>query len=446
MRAIVIGIGEVGQHIARTLSAERHDVTVVDRDAARVDGLMDELDALVLAGNGASPRFLREIGAGQADLLCAVTQSDEVNVIAALAGHQLGVDRTVARVRDPDYFDPEQSFARDVLGIDFIIHPERATADDIAESVLLPGAVRVEHFVDGKVALAEVILTNRSPLVGQPLGLRRMVRPHTIVGLIRAGRSLAAEEGHRPKVGDHILVVASREEIAPVLAHLAGRTTKLREAMIFGGGRIGLPLARRLEAIDRLNVTVMERDPDRARYVAEQLRRATVLHEEGVGKDALLAHGVDRAGAFVAAAGDDRANLLAAVNAKQVGAESCLAVVSREEFTPLVDALGIDGGFSPRLVTAEAILRAVRGSNVEAVHLLLGGAEVLELQVEPGCQADGQTPAQVEATAYTHIAAIVRDGRVLMPDAAQVVRGGDRIVVFHPRRGVSEIGRALKAT
>ena len=134
MRVIVIGIGEVGQHIARTLSAERHDVTVVDADAVRVEQMQGELDALVVAGNGASPKFLREVGAGEADLLCAVTQSDEVNVIAALAARQLGARQTVARVRDAEYFGDDESFARDSLGIDFVINPERATADDLADA------------------------------------------------------------------------------------------------------------------------------------------------------------------------------------------------------------------------------------------------------------------------------------------------------------------------
>jgi trk system potassium uptake protein TrkA len=189
----------------------------------------------------------------------------------------------------------------------------------------------------------------------------------------------------------------------------------------------------------------MERDAERARLVAEGLEGVTVLHEEGVGKDALLAHGVDRAGAFVACAGDDRANLLAALHAKQVGAELCLSVVSREEFLPLVDALGIDAAVSPRLVTAEAILRAVRGENVHAMHLLLGGAEVLEVEVQPGCRAEGRTVEQAGSMARTHVAAIVRDGAVLMPEAGGRVRAGDRVIVFSPLQGLTDVGRTFNA-
>lgn len=439
MRVIVIGLGEVGQHIARTLSRERHDVTIVDVDADRVEAMQGELDALLVAGDGASPAFLRRLGVGDADLLCGVTQSDPVNVIAALVARQLGARQTVARVRDSHYFGDDPSFARDQLGIDFVINPERATAEDLAEAILLPGAVHVEYFADGRVAVAESILTHRSPLVGQPIGSRRVVRPSLVIGLIRDGRALAAEAGHRPKIGDHVLVAAAREHIEPVVAHVAGHASRVRDVIVFGGGRIGLLLARRLEESRNFNVTIMERDAERARQIAEQLAGTTVLHEEGISKDAMLAHGVDRAGAFVACAGDDRTNLLAALHARQLGAGLSLAVVSREEFTPLVDALEIDGAFSPRLVTAEAILRAVRGPSVHAMYLLSGGAELVEIQAGAGCRAEGRTVAAASSDAHTHVAAIVRDGRVLIPEGDERVQGGDRLVLFNVRQGVAQL-------
>ena len=445
MSVIVIGLGEVGQNIARTLSSERHEVKIVDLDPERVDAMQGEIDALVIAGNGASPKFLREMGAGEADLLCAVTQSDEANVIAALAAHQLGTKQTVARVRDPDYFGGDEWFSRDVLGIDFVINPDRATAEDLAEAVLLPGAVHAEHFADGRLTVAESILTERSPLIGRALRDRRMVRPHSVMGLIRDGRTLAAEPGHRPKAGDHLIIAAARDDIGPAVAQIAGRAAEVRDVVIFGGGRIGLALSRHLEAAGDFRITVMERDPERARYVAERIR-ATVLHEEGVGKDTLVAHGVDRAGAFVACAGDDRTNLLATLYAKQVGANLCLAVVSREEYLPLVDALGIDAAFSPRLVTAEAILHSLRGAQVQAMHLLLGGAEVLEVRAEPGSPVEDATIERADRMASTHVAAIVRDGQVLMPDPAERIRAGDRVLVFSPRRGVSDVRRSFAAT
>jgi trk system potassium uptake protein len=445
VRVIVIGVGDVGRHIAETLSGERHNVTVVDADADRITAAQRELDVLALVGNGASPRFLEGAGVADADLLCAVTQSDEVNLIAALAARQLGARRTVARVRNDEYFNPEQSLARDVLGIDFVIHPERATAAGLAEAILLPGAAHVEYFAGGRLGVAECILSMRSPLIGNPLRDRLMVRRHEIVALLREGRAVPADPGHRPKVNDHVLVAAAREDLGATVAHVAGHTAKVRDVVVFGAGRVGLPLARRLEATQRFRVTVLERDAERARIVAEKLPRTTVLHEEGLGKQTLLAQGIDRAGAFAASAGDDRANLLAAMHAKQLGADLCLAVVSREEYMPLVDALGIDAAFSPRLVTAEAILRSVRGENVEAMHLLWGGAEMLEVSVEPGSAADGRTVASTRTLASTRVVALVRDGRVLMPEDDAKVRGGDRVLVFNTRQGVADVKRAFKA-
>jgi trk system potassium uptake protein len=195
-----------------------------------------------------------------------------------------------------------------------------------------------------------------------------------------------------------------------------------------------------------VRVTVMESNPERARFAAERLARGNVVLEEGVEKDVLLAHGVERARAFVACAGDDRANLLAAMHAKQLGADLCLAVVSREEFTPLVDALGIDAAFSPRLVTAEAILRSVRGGNVRAMYLLLGGAEVLEVQAEPGCRAEGRTVKDAGKRAHTRVAALVRDGKVIIPHGEERVQGGDRMVIFNAIRGVADVGSTFSAS
>ncbi len=170
MRAIIIGGGEVGQNIASTLIQERHEVIVVESDPERAAAFEAQMDAMVVTGNGGSPRLLQEIGAAKADLLLAVTHIDEVNIIAALAGHQLGVPRTVARVRDDDYFGGTDAFSRDVLGIDFIINPERATADAIAAAILLPGAVHVDYFADGLLAIAEVVLRPELAGRGRPDG------------------------------------------------------------------------------------------------------------------------------------------------------------------------------------------------------------------------------------------------------------------------------------
>ncbi len=445
MRVIVIGAGEVGQNVANTLSGARHDVTVVDADEARATRLQDELDALVVVGNGASPRFLEQLDAGSANLLVAVTQSDEVNTIAALSAHMLGAGRTVARVRDDDFFGSDESFAHDILGIDFLIHPERATADDLAAAILLPGAVSAEYFGDGRIAVAECILGEASSLIRCTLEERRLNRPHYVVGYVRDGVPVTARPKDRLRVGDRVLVAAARQHVAAVVAELAGEAERVRDVLIFGGGRVGFPLARRLEVEGGVDVTVMERDGARARFIAERLPNTTVLHEEGVGEDDLVLHGVDRVGAFVACAGDDRSNLLAAFHAQRLGARLCMAVVGRQEFVPLVAAMGIDVAYSPRLATAEAILRFVRGEQVRAMHLLFSGAELLELYVEPGSPVDGAELLELEIPGGGQPAAVLRGERVLLPVEGATVAAQDRVLIFGPRGTSSGVERMFNA-
>jgi len=430
VKAVVIGAGEVGINVARTLSADGHDVTVVDHNPERCGTIQGELDALVVEGNGASPRLLRQLKVGSVDLLAAVTEVDEVNIIAALGARQLGTRTTVARVRDPDFFGGDEAFARDVLGIDFVIDPDRVTASDIADAILLPGAVSVEYFGDGKLALAEMIVTDASPLVGVQLANRERPYPAYIVGMSRGGDASLIRPEVVPQAGDHLLVTIPTEHARAAIYHLAGGVREVRNCVIFGGGRIGLRLAELLERTP-VRVTLLERSGDRARYLAERLPRTTVLHEEGVSREAQESAGVDDADAFVASAGDDRANLLAALNAKRLGAGLCLSVVSREEFTPLVDALAIDAAYSPRLIAAEAILRFVHTQTVRAIHLLRTGFEVIELEAEEGARIVGRGIGDTHGMLRgCRVGAILRNQDTIIPRKGTQIQAGDRILML----------------
>lgn len=426
----MIGAGEVGVNVARTLSADGHDVTVVDNDPGRCQAIQGDLDALVVEGNGGSPRLLREVDAGSADLLAAVTERDEANLIAALGAGQLGTRTTVARVRDPDFLGPDESFARDVLGIDFVIDPDRATASEIADAIKLPGAVTVEYFGDGRLAIAEMIVTESSPLVGAELATRDRPHPAYIVGLSRRGEESLIRPEVVPEIGDHLLVAVPTEHVRAAIAHLAGSVRKVQRCVIFGGGRIGLRLAKVLEPT-KVGVTLLERDGARARYLAERLSRVTVLHDEGVSREAQEAAHVGEADAFVACAGDDRANLLAALNAKRVGADLCMSIVSREEFTPLVDALAIDASFSPRLITAEGILRFVHTQTVRGIHLLRSGFEVIELEAEERARIVGKGIGETQGMLRgCRVGAILRGTEAMIPQKGTEIRAGDRVLML----------------
>src|ERR687898_47869 len=311
LHTVIIGAGEVGLNTARMLSHEGHSVVLVEQDEKLVEKATEELDALVIAGNGANPKLLDEAGIKSSDLLVAASNSDEVNIIACLAAKAQGVSRTVARIHNPDYYEPGEPFAREMLGIDFIIHTEQMAALEIKEALLVPGAINVDSFAEDTIEVAEVILNEGSEAVGRALE--------------KAGMS----------------------------------------------------------------VRVIERDESRARYVASQLRKGFVLHDEGISRDFLLQEGVDRTDAFVAVTGDDRANLLAAMYARQLGARMTIAGISRGEFAPLADALGVDLTISPRMLAAEAILRFVRKGEVIDVALLASGAE---RGVPPTVRSGGTRP------------------------------------------------------
>ena len=440
MRTVIIGAGEVGQNTTRMLSEEGHDVVLVEQDEALVERATEQLDALVIQGNGASPKVLAEAGIEKSDLLIAATTSDEVNIIACLTAKAQGVPRTVARLHNSDYYDPREPFARDILGIDFVIHTEQMAAEEIKDTLLVPGAVNVDAFAEGSIEVAEVVLDEASPAVGRALRDVRLPEQSLMVGVVRRGKVLVPRGDTVLEHRDHVLLISGRRRISEVVEAVATNTAPVEEVTIYGGGRIGLRLAQALERVG-MAVKVIERDAARARYVASQLRKGLVLHDEGISRDFLLQERVDKTDAFVAVTGDDRANLLAAMYARQLGARITIAGMSRGEFAPLAEALGVDLTISPRLLAAEAILRFVRKGEVIDVALLESGAEMIELRVPEGCRVAERPLSDVGFPEGAIVGALLRDGEVVIPTGKEILRPGDDAVVFTIEDAVDDVER-----
>ena len=440
VRVIIVGGGEVGFNTALMLSREQHDVVLIEQNEALVERATEQLDVLTIQGNGASPRLLTEAEVNQSDLLIATTNSDEVNIIACLAAKAQRVPRTVARLHNADYYDPHEPLARDMFKIDFVIHTEQMAAEEIREDLLVPGAINVETFAEDRIEVAEVILGADSPAVG--LAVREIEVPEQslIVGIVRNGEALIPRGDTVLNARDHVFLIGERRHVGRVVGAFTTDTAPVREVMIFGGGRIGLRLALALEQVG-ISVKVIEQDEARARYVASQLRKGLVLHEDGTSQDLLLQEGIDRMDAFVAATGDDRANLLAAMYARRLGARQTIAGISRGEFAPLADALGVDITVSPRLLAAGAILRFVREGEVVAVTLLESGAEMMELKVPRGCRIAGRALSEVGFPEGAIVGAILRKGEVIIPSGREAMRPGDDAVVFTLQEAVSKVGR-----
>ncbi len=440
MRVFIVGAGEVGFNTAQLLSREGHDVIVVEQNEELVSRASDQLDALVLHGNGASPKLLAEIGTRKSELLVAVTDSDEVNITACLVAKAQGVKRTVARIRNPDYYDSKEPFARDILGMDFVIHTERAAAEEIRDALRVPGSVNVETFAGDSIEVAEVVVKEDSSVVGKAVKDVRMPPGSLVVGVVRKNETIVPRGDTVLRENDHVFLIGERRRISEAVRVIATDTKKVEEVMIFGGGRIGLRLALILES-EGIAVKVVEKDEERARYVASQLRKGLVLHDEGISRDFLLQERVDRTDAFIAATGDDRANLLAVMYAKQLGARRTISVVSRSEFAPLSEALGVDISISPRLITAGAILRFVRKGDVLAVNVLESGAEMIEMCVPDRCAVAGRPLSDVGFPKGAIVGAVLRDGEVLIPRGTDILRSGDDAVIFTVDSAVDQVER-----
>ncbi|HSL00347.1 MAG TPA: Trk system potassium transporter TrkA [Rubrobacteraceae bacterium] len=438
MRTVIIGAGEVGFSTARMLSREGHDVVLIERDGALVERATEQLDALVIQGNGASPRVLKEAGIGRSDLLVAASSSDEANIIACLAAKAQNVARTVARIHDPDYYDPEEAFAREMLGIDFVIHTEQMASEAIKNALLVPGAINVDSFADDRIEVAEVVLTEGSPAVGRALRDVRLPEGSLVVGVLRGGEALVPRGNTVLERRDHVLLITEHRRVSEAVRSVATDTAPVRDVTIYGGGRIGLRLALALEEVG-MSVRVIERDEERARYVASHLRKGFVLHDEGISRDFLLQERVDKTDAFVAVTGDDRANLLAAMYARQLGARNTIAGVSRGEFAPLAEALGVDMTISPRVLAAEAILRFVRKGEVINVALLESGAEMIELRVPENCRVAGRPLSEVGFPEGALVGALLRDGKVIIPTGREILMAGDDAVVFTVEDAVEDV-------
>jgi trk system potassium uptake protein TrkA len=438
MRTVIIGAGEVGLNTARLLSHEGHSVVLVEKDERLVEKATEELDALVIAGNGANPKLLREAGINRTDLLIAASSSDEVNIIACLAAKAQGVSRTVARIHNADYYEVGDPFAEEMLGIDFIIHTEQMAAHEIKEALLVPGAINIDSFAGDAIEVAEVILDEGSGAVGRALKEVELPDNSLIVGVVRGEEALVPKGETVLHERDHVLLISGQRQISDAVAVLATNTAPVKEVTIYGGGRIGLRLALAVEKAG-ISVRVIERDEGRARFVASQLRRGFVLHDEGISRDFMLQEGVDRTDAFVAVTGDDRANLLAAMYARQLGARMTIAGISRGEFAPLADALGVDVTISPRTLAAEAILRFVRKGEVIDVALLASGAEMIELRVPKHCRVAGRPLSEVGFPDGAIVGALLRDGDVVIPTGREILRAGDDAVVFTVEDAVEDV-------
>lgn len=433
MKAIIIGAGEVGYHIAERLCREKHDVVVIERDPTVRQRVQDQLDVLALEGNGSSPRVLEEAGIRDADMIIAVADIDEINIAACVLAKEYGVPRRIARVRDPDFSESPFLDHGRRLGIDLLINPNMVVAEEILDLLKTPAAAEVGKFAGGKVMMLGLQLSQGAPILDRPLKSLRAFHtttPFLIVALFRRGQILIPDGQTTPEEGDHLYLISKREFINSILTLSGKKESIIERVLIVGGGRIGLHIAQRLEA-EHFTPKLIEKRQPRCEELSQFLERTLVLCGDGTDTRTLLEEGMSGMDAVIAVTDDEATNILAALLAKEEGAKKVIALVKRPHLLQMLPHLGIDAAVSPRITTANVILRYVRKGRVLSIfEIPESDAEALEIVVSPQSRVAGKSIREVGFPAGAIIGAIVHRGEIVIPKGTTVIQAEDTVVVF----------------
>lgn len=438
MRVVIIGAGEVGFSVAMSLSEQGHDVTVVENNDDRATKVENDLDVMVVRGNGSRPPVLEQAGicpGCDTDLLIACSNHDEVNILACWIARRAGVKRVIARARGLEYTD-SPTWARE-LGIDVMISPERSVAREIEESLSISSAVYTSEFFGGKVGVYAFHVKAGSPLIGISLRELRRIYPRVtalVVFMERAGKGFVPYGEDKLQEGDLCFTVTSKSQ-AHELEELFSqfKSPELKRVIIIGGGKIGFQVARRLEIrYPRLDIRLIDQDRDKCEKLSHELARTIVLHGDGMDEKLLRYEGIDEADGFLTTTADDERNLLIGVVGKALGARKSIAVVRREILMGLNDYIAIDGMVNPNQALATVIMRQVRYPSGVGVLSIIDkiDAEVLEMPIPPGSAVSGMQIKDMDLPRGVLIALVSRDGEMFVPWGDSTLMAGDEVLIF----------------
>jgi len=447
MKVIVCGAGQVGFNIARYLSYEDNDVTVVDQSAELTKKISNSLDIKAISGFASEPAILEQAGAPDADMLIAVTQSDEVNMIACQIAHSLfDVTTKIARIRKQGYLDPKWAnlYTRENMPIDVIISPEREVARAVSRRLQVPGAFDMISLVDDRVKLAGIRCDEGCPVINTPLRQLTQLFPDLnvmIVGVAREGNTFIPMADDMLLEGDEVYVVADSTHVQRTLSIFGHEEPEARRIVIFGGGNIGLFLAQQIEEEQpSVNIKVVEADKSRAEIAARNLKRSVVLNGDVLDPEIMEEANVSSAEAVIAVTNDDEANILASLLAKRAGSRRAITLVNNATFEPITPSLGIDVVVSPRNITVSTILQHVRRGRIHSVHTLREGfGELIEAEAIETTSLVGAPLKEAELPEGVLVGAVVRDDEIFVPNGSSIVNVNDRVVLFAAADAVKQV-------
>lgn len=436
MKIVIIGAGEIGYDLASVLSKEKHDVTVIDRQKECLSRVIDSLDVLTIVGNATSGKDLVKAGVAQADIVIAVTSIDEVNMITAMMSKRLGSKMVIARVRNEEFSQLNAPISANDLGIDVMIHPELSAAQEIAQLLRRSAASDVINLAEEKMQLIGVRLERTSPLVGKSLIDYAAEYPEItfrVVSIGRRGLTLLPKGPVKLQAFDQVFILAKTEDIPKIVETTGKEETELNRIMIAGGSEMGAMIARLLCNDPKKNWSIKLLEPDyfRAEELAIELKNAMVFHGNPTDPDLLATEGISEMDAFIAVTDDEESNIISCLMAKHLDVKKTVALVSKPDFIPLAQTIGLDAVINKKVAASNEIHRYVRKGNVISVTELRGiNAEVIELKVSPKSKVVDKKIQDLKLPEGCVIGGVLCSGSVEIATGKTIIQANDRVMVF----------------
>lgn len=452
MRIIVIGAGKVGHIVADRLTAEEHDVTIIDRSDEVIDRCQDSMDVMCVKGNGANARTLVEAGVERADILIATTASDETNMLCCLMAKRLGAKYTIARIRDPEY-NESQLLLQQEMGIDVATNPERATALEISKLLRFPFAGSIESFARGQVEMVEFRALKEDAILGIPLkdiAARIGNIPQVQYSIVERDSEVIIPSGDfLIREGDKVFITGNIVNITNYFRFLGRNSLKVRHAMVLGGGKITYYLARNIIPLG-IHMTIFETNPEKARNLSEQFPKADVILGDGTDQDLLEEQGLTQMDAYISLSNRDEENLMTSMYASRMGVPKVIAKNTRTTYVDILNQLGLDSIVSPQSITCSTILRYVRarehskGTQIERLYRLADGkAEAMEFIARAGDSYIGTALKDLHIRPGNLVSLILHPGKVIIPFGNDKIEAGDHVVIVSKESGIGDLNEVL---
>jgi trk system potassium uptake protein TrkA len=447
LKVIIVGAGEVGFHIASHLALENKDVVVIDKNADAIRRISDNLDVQVVTGSGSSPVVLEEAGIQNAEIILAVTNSDETNLVACLVADILSSPtKKLARLRDADFDAYHGNFREHAPHIDTIINPDTEVVKTIYRMMSVPGAVDVGEFADGRIKLVGVNLGEDSQLAGVRLSNLPTIigksRP-LIAAVVRENELIIPRGSDRLKAGDLVYFISEADKLLDTLSVFNKFDQPVNRALIIGGGRIGFRLASLMEA-NSIYCKIIERNPDRCTYLAERLNKSIVLCGDGSDQGLLAEENIQDMDVVITLTKDEETNILASLLAKRMGARNSITRISKFSYFPLMDAIGIEQVVSPRLSAINTILQHIRrGKVLSAISLKGEQAEVIEAVALETSDIVEKPLRNISFPKGAMVAGIISKETIIIPTGDSVIRPDDRVIILARKEAIPKIEKIL---